>query len=76
MRKAHSVEEVLKESDYVSLHAPLLDVTRHMINAERLKLLKHSAVLLNFARDELVDNAAVPETVSARPAATTTSGAE
>src|SRR3954471_13159815 len=39
VRKANSVEEVLKASDYVTLHAPLLDVTRNMINAERLKCL-------------------------------------
>lgn len=66
VRKAHSVEEVLKGSDYVSLHAPLLDVTRHMINAERLKVLKRGAILLNFARDELVDNVAVLEALNSR----------
>lgn len=66
VRKAHSVEEVLKGSDYVSLHAPLVDVTRHMINAERLKVLKHGAILLNFARDELVDNVAVLGALNSR----------
>ena len=59
VKKAHSIEEVLKASDFVTLHAPLLDVTRNMIDAERLKCLKHSAILLNFARDGLVDEAAV-----------------
>src|SRR5215212_3123875 len=59
VRKAHSAEEVLKGSDYITLHAPLIDMTRHMINDERLKLVKHGAILLNFARDALVDESAV-----------------
>ena len=65
VRKAHSIEEVLKGSDFVTLHVPLLDVTRNMINAERLKLMKHGAILLNFARDGLVDDAAVVEALDA-----------
>ena len=59
VKKAHTIEEVLKASDFVTLHAPLLDVTRRMINAERLKCMKHGAILLNFARDALVDEASV-----------------
>jgi D-3-phosphoglycerate dehydrogenase / 2-oxoglutarate reductase len=59
VKKAHSIEEVLKASDFVTLHAPLLDVTRRMINVERLKCMKHTAILLNFARDGLVDEHAV-----------------
>ncbi len=53
--KAHSIEEVLKSSEFVTLHVPLLPATRHLINAERLGLMRHGAVLLNFARDEIVD---------------------
>jgi D-3-phosphoglycerate dehydrogenase / 2-oxoglutarate reductase len=64
--KAHSIEEVLKRSDYVTLHAPLLDVTRHMINAERLQIIKQNAILLNFARDELVDATAVLHALDAK----------
>jgi D-3-phosphoglycerate dehydrogenase len=66
VRKAHSVEEVLKGSDYITLHAPLIDMTRHMINHERLKLVKHGAILLNFARDALVDEGAVVEALNAK----------
>ena len=61
VRKAHSIEEVLRNCEYVTLHVPLLDVTRHMINAERVKLMKHGAILLNFSRDGIVDNDAMLE---------------
>jgi D-3-phosphoglycerate dehydrogenase len=66
VRKAHSVEEVLKASDLVTLHVPLLDVTRGMIGAERLKLMKNGAVLLNFAREGIVDDGAVLEALTAK----------
>jgi D-3-phosphoglycerate dehydrogenase / 2-oxoglutarate reductase len=59
VRRAQSIEELLKGADFVTLHVPLLDVTRHLINAERLSLMKPDAALLNFARDAIVDNAAV-----------------
>jgi D-3-phosphoglycerate dehydrogenase len=59
VRKANSVEEVLRHSDFVTLHVPLLPVTRHMIDARRLEVLKRDAVLLNFARDAIVDEEAV-----------------
>jgi D-3-phosphoglycerate dehydrogenase len=66
VKKAHSIEEVLKGSDYVTLHVPLLDVTRNMIDAGRIKVMKHGAVLLNFSRDGIVDNAAVLEGLDSR----------
>src|SRR5206468_944053 len=59
VRKANSIEEVLKHSDFVTLHVPLLPATRHLIGEERLALAKPGAVLLNFARDAIVDEAAV-----------------
>ena len=61
VKKAHSIEEVLKGSDFVTLHVPLLDVTRNLINAERIKVMRHGAILLNFSRDGIVDNEAVLE---------------
>lgn len=63
--KAHSVEEVLRNSDFVSLHVPLFDATRNMIDAKRLALMRRGAVLLNFARDGLVDVAAVRDALVA-----------
>jgi D-3-phosphoglycerate dehydrogenase len=61
VKKAHSIEEVLKGSDFVTLHVPLLDLTRNLINAGRIKAMKHGAILLNFSRDGIVDNDAVLE---------------
>ena len=59
VKKAHSVEELLKHSDFVTLHVPLVDATRGLINAQRVAAMKAGCVLLNFSRDAIVDEAAV-----------------
>lgn len=59
VRRANTIEELLKQSDFVSLHVPLLPATRHLINEERLAVMKSGSVLLNFAREELVAEDAV-----------------
>jgi D-3-phosphoglycerate dehydrogenase / 2-oxoglutarate reductase len=59
VRKANSVEELLKHADFVTLHVPLVGATRHLIDEKRLSVMKQGAVLLNFARDGIVDEAAV-----------------
>ncbi|MBI2108634.1 MAG: D-glycerate dehydrogenase [Parcubacteria group bacterium] len=56
-----SVEEVLKEADFVSIHVPLLPATRHLINKERLALMKPSAYLINSSRGPVVDEVALVE---------------
>jgi D-3-phosphoglycerate dehydrogenase len=66
VRKAHSIEEVLRSADYVSLHVPLLPATRNLINAERLQAMKSGAVLLNFSRDGVVDTEAVVKALDAK----------
>ena len=66
VRKANSIEDVLKASDFITLHVPLLPVTRHLVNAKRLGVVKQGAVLLNFARDAIVDEDAVVEALRAR----------
>ena len=57
--KAHSIEDVLKGSDFVTLHVPLVDRTRHLVDAQRLALARPRLVLLNFSREGIVDVAAV-----------------
>jgi D-3-phosphoglycerate dehydrogenase len=59
VRKANSIEDLLRNSDYVSLHVPLLEATRNLIDAKRVQAMKQGSVLLNFARDGIVDEAAV-----------------
>jgi D-3-phosphoglycerate dehydrogenase len=64
VRKANSIEELLKQSDFVTLHVPLLHVTRNLIDERRLVAMKPGAVLLNFARDGLVEEEALVEALS------------
>lgn len=54
-----SLEEVLGNSDVVSLHAPAVAATHHMINAQSLALMRPTALLINVARGELVDEVAL-----------------
>jgi len=59
VQPALSIDDLLSRSDFVTFHVPLTDETRHMITAERLKILKKGAVLLNFSRDGILDDDAV-----------------
>lgn len=54
-----TLEEVLRTADIVSLHVPLLDSTRHLINAERLALMKKTAYLVNTSRGPVIDENAL-----------------
>jgi D-3-phosphoglycerate dehydrogenase len=58
-----TVEQLLRAADVVSLHVALTDQTHHLIDADRLKLMKPTAVLINTARGELVDENALAEAV-------------
>ncbi len=66
VKKANSVEDVLKNCEFVTLHVPLTDATRNLISRERIKLMKHGAILLNFSRDGIVDNDAVLEGLASK----------
>src|SRR3989454_12220277 len=61
-----SVEEVIREADFVSLHCPATPETRHLINAERLALMKPTAFLINTTRGDGVDEAALVAPLRAR----------
>jgi lactate dehydrogenase-like 2-hydroxyacid dehydrogenase len=54
-----TLEEVLRESDFVSLHCPALPETRHLMNAQRLGQMKRSGILINTARGDVVEEAAL-----------------
>ena len=58
VRKAASVTEVLKNSHFITLHVPLVEATRKLVNADNLALMRSGAVLLNFSREGVVDEAA------------------
>jgi len=66
VKKAASVAEVLKSSDFVTLHVPLVAATRDLVNADNLKLMRPAAVLLNFSREGVVSEAAVLAALDAR----------
>jgi len=65
VKKAHSIEEVLKASHFVTLHVPLLPGTRDLVNAKSLELMRAGAILLNFSREGIVDSAAVVQALAA-----------
>jgi D-3-phosphoglycerate dehydrogenase / 2-oxoglutarate reductase len=64
VRRAGSVDEVLKGSHFVSLHVPLVDKTRNMVNGRNIELLRAGSVLLNFSRDGVVAEEAVLKAIS------------
>ena len=66
VRRAASVAEVLRGSDFVTLHVPLVDATRHLVDGSNLALMRADAVLLNFSREGVVDEAAVLAALEAR----------
>ncbi|MES9851321.1 MAG: 3-phosphoglycerate dehydrogenase family protein [Candidatus Thiodiazotropha sp. L084R] len=61
VEQALSVDDLLSKSDFVTFHVPLTDATANMINSERLKLMKPGSVLLNFARNGIIDDEAAVE---------------
>ena len=59
VQPALSIDDLLSRSDFVTFHVPLTNETRHMINAERVRIMKKGAVLLNFSREGILDDQAV-----------------
>ena len=62
----NSLEEVLQEAHFVSLHCPATPETRHLMNRERLALMRPEAFLINSARGDVVDETALVEALQAR----------
>ena len=65
IQHAKTTEEIYKECDYITIHVPAMDSTKGMINAEAFKLMKDGVIVLNFARDVLVDEVALLEAMNA-----------
>ena len=65
VRHSSNLEEIYRTCDYISIHVPLLEATEKMINAEAIALMKPTAIVLNFARDRLVDEEAMVEALAA-----------
>ena len=59
VQQATNVDELIGKADFISLHVPLVDATRHLINAQRFKLMKTGVVLLNFSREGIIDDPAL-----------------
>ena len=65
VEKAPTVDALLSKVDYVTFHVPLVDATKNMLNAERLKLMKDNVVILNFSRNGIIDDEAVSAAIKA-----------
>ncbi len=59
VKQAQSVADVLRHAQFVSLHVPLVEATRDLVNADNIALMRAGAVLLNFSREGVVNEAAV-----------------
>src|SRR3954463_1516809 len=66
VKRANSVDEILKSSDFVTLHVPLVDKTRHTVNSKNIEHFKNGAVLLNFSREVIVADEAVLKGLAAK----------
>lgn len=60
-----AVEDIYRECDFITIHVPLMDATRKMINKSAVQMMKKDVVILNFARDLLVDEQAVLDGIAA-----------
>ena len=66
VKQASSVEDLLSQVEFVTVHVPLVETTRHIINAERLQIARNTLIILNFSRDGIIDDAAMSEAIKAQ----------
>ncbi|MCP5245238.1 MAG: 3-phosphoglycerate dehydrogenase [Burkholderiales bacterium] len=64
VKKAPSIDTLLRNSDFITVHVPLLDSTRHLINEKSIGVMKQNAIILNFSRNAIVDEDAVLTSIS------------
>ena len=64
VKRATSVNDVLRHAQFVTLHVPLMDSTRHLVNDGNIGLMRQGAVLLNFSRDGIASDAAVADALA------------
>ena len=64
IEKVESYEQLFRQADVLSLHCPLTEETRYLVNAERLSLMKPTAILINTGRGPLVDEAALAQALN------------
>lgn len=65
VEKVETLDDLFRKSDAVSIHVPLIDATRNLVNRDRLALMKDDGMVINFARGGVVDNEAVLEALDA-----------
>jgi D-3-phosphoglycerate dehydrogenase len=65
VEQANSIDELLPHVDFITFHIPLMESTRNKINAERLALMRDGVVILNFARNGIIDDGAVVAAIEA-----------
>ena len=66
VKRAASVNDVLRSAQFVSVHVPLLDSTRHLVNHANIGLMREGAVLLNFSREGIVADEALIDALAAK----------
>ena len=64
IEKAENYEQLFREADVLSLHCPLTEETKHLVNVERLKLMKPTAILINTGRGPLIDEEALADALN------------
>ena len=65
VQQVDTLDRLFKESDFVTVHVPLIDATRNLVNHDRLALMRDGGVIINFARGGVVDDAAVVAALNA-----------
>ncbi len=65
VKQAQTIDEMLPHVDFISFHVPLVEATKNMLNKERIKLMKKEAIIINFARNGIIDDEAVSDALNA-----------